>query len=489
MQQLHRNVIAKLERDVAALQSVSDKDFFLRIQRLMEWFVSNSDLQGVLQKIEEERNRESKEYRKRADNLKNQLTDAIKEFRKIRRENDKIKTSEEIYRHLKAAKQTLIAEDLYDLSYEEGLHQIIQQIFERLDELGIPIDEFVKKAFSKEWETYIKDWDKERTSIKRFDEYIDPIITFIKKKMEKDERVRNDYLLNDLYEDLDAYYPKKLVRGSDFDFTVGYLKVVAELLKKMQIEVDTNLIDILEKKREDFIQHKKIFLEKSKVSTWNAFSLLGLTLALHSDWSKADHITTYPAQHLVGRMRLVIGGKAELRPREREEYMEYLSTLIRFVKDYFEEATKTPMSQEEGKKELKNFEFNIAISFAGENREIAEELAEKLQRKGIRVFYDRFHKSELWGKKLTTFFQDIYGSKTKFVVVLISRYYPIKDWTDFEFSIMRAEAKKRQDEFILPVKLDDTKILGIHRDIGYLDYKEEGIDGIVDCLLGKLSMA
>ena len=54
---------------------------------------------------------------------------------------------------------------------------------------------------------------------------------------------------------------------------------------------------------------------------------------------------------------------------------------------------------------------------------------------------------------------------------------------------MRAEAKKRQDEFILPVKLDDTKILGIHRDIGYLDYKEEGIDGIVDCLLGKLSMA
>ena len=137
--------------------------------------------------------------------------------------------------------------------------------------------------------------------------------------------------------------------------------------------------------------------------------------------------------------------------------------------------------------ELELFEFDISISFAGENREIAEELAKKLQDKGVRVFYDKFHKTRLWGRKLTTYFQDVYGPKTRFVVPLISRYYPIKDWTDFEFSIMRAEAKNRQDEFILPIKLDNTEILGIHSDIGYLDYSEEGIDDIVGCLLEKLS--
>jgi hypothetical protein len=133
------------------------------------------------------------------------------------------------------------------------------------------------------------------------------------------------------------------------------------------------------------------------------------------------------------------------------------------------------------------FEYDIAISFAGEDREIAKDLAKLLRAKGVRVFYDEFFRHELWGKKLTEYFQNIYGSKTKFVISLISRHYPIKDWTDFEFSIMRKEAKSRQTEFILPVKIDNTKILGIHEDIGYLDYKKEGIDGIVDCLVKKLS--
>lgn len=141
---------------------------------------------------------------------------------------------------------------------------------------------------------------------------------------------------------------------------------------------------------------------------------------------------------------------------------------------------------------VKFFEYDIAISFAGEDREIAKNLAEKLQSKlvndrAVKVFYDDFYKSKLWGKKLTSFFQDIYGSKSRFVVVLISEYYPIKDWTDYEFSIMRQEAKKRRTEFILPVKLDNTKILGIHEDIAYLDYQREGIDSIVNCLIEKLS--
>lgn len=132
------------------------------------------------------------------------------------------------------------------------------------------------------------------------------------------------------------------------------------------------------------------------------------------------------------------------------------------------------------------FEYDVAISFAGEDREIAENVAERLHQKNVEVFYDRFYKHRLWGKKLTTYFQDVYGPESRFVVVLISKHYPIKDWTDFEFSIMRKEAKKRETEFILPIKLDDTKILGIHEDVGYLDYKKEGIDGIVKCILSKL---
>ena len=39
----------------------------------------------------------------------------------------------------------------------------------------------------------------------------------------------------------------------------------------------------------------------------------------------------------------------------------------------------------------------------------------------------------------------------------------------------------------MPVRLDNTKILGIHQDVAYLNYKIEGIEGIVDAVLNKLS--
>lgn len=81
----------------------------------------------------------------------------------------------------------------------------------------------------------------------------------------------------------------------------------------------------------------------------------------------------------------------------------------------------------------------------------------------------------------------MYGQKARFVMVLISKYYPIKDWTDFELSIARKEEQERKVEFIIPIRLDNTKILGLHEDVAYLDFDKEGINGIVKCFLEKLS--
>jgi len=138
-------------------------------------------------------------------------------------------------------------------------------------------------------------------------------------------------------------------------------------------------------------------------------------------------------------------------------------------------------------KRQKKYKYDIAISFARENREIAKNLVEELHNIGVRVFYDKFYKTDLWGKKLTKYFRGVYGSYTRFVVILLSKDYPARDWTDFEFSVVRDEAKRRKTEFILPIKLDDTKMLGIHEDVGYLDYRKEGIKGIVNAILEKLS--
>lgn len=135
------------------------------------------------------------------------------------------------------------------------------------------------------------------------------------------------------------------------------------------------------------------------------------------------------------------------------------------------------------------FEYDMAISFAGEDRAVAEDLAEALSNKGVEVFYDKSFKIALLGRELADDFRGIYASKTRFAVVLISRNYLGKDWTNFEFSIIREEAKKRKSEFILPVRLDDINMFGIPEDMAYLDYRKEGIDGVVNCLLEKLIKA
>ena len=133
------------------------------------------------------------------------------------------------------------------------------------------------------------------------------------------------------------------------------------------------------------------------------------------------------------------------------------------------------------------FEYDIALSFAGEQRSIARNIAQELQKHDISIFYDDFEKSKLWGKRLSKHFQQIYGSQTRYVVTLISKEYPIKDWTDFEFSIARNEANNRENEFILPVRIDNTKVFGLPSDVAYLDLNEVGIDGIVENILAKLT--
>jgi len=132
------------------------------------------------------------------------------------------------------------------------------------------------------------------------------------------------------------------------------------------------------------------------------------------------------------------------------------------------------------------FKYDIALSFAGEDREIVEQIAKKLTENNIQVFYDEFEKTKLWGKRLSTHFQKIYGENTCFVLVFVSKEYSLKDWTNFEFSIARGEAKIRDAEFILPVRLDNTPLFGLPEDMAYLDLEAEGVDGIVNAVIDKL---
>jgi hypothetical protein len=135
-----------------------------------------------------------------------------------------------------------------------------------------------------------------------------------------------------------------------------------------------------------------------------------------------------------------------------------------------------------------NYEYDFALSFAGEVRDVAKSIADLLIKNNARVFYDGYFESRMLGKKLTHYFHRKFGKDSKYVIILISKEYPMKDWTNLELSIAREEASNRKEEFILPIRLDNTKILGIHDDICYLDLREKSIEEAVELLLEKLEV-
>ncbi len=122
--------------------------------------------------------------------------------------------------------------------------------------------------------------------------------------------------------------------------------------------------------------------------------------------------------------------------------------------------------------------YDVAISFAGENRDIAEKLANKLSEKQIKVFYDSFEQADLWGRNLYDYLSSVYSEKSKFCIMLLSKHYGSKLWTNLERRSAQARAFRENREYILPIRIDDTKITGIHETVGYIDIHRHSIEEI-----------
>lgn len=156
------------------------------------------------------------------------------------------------------------------------------------------------------------------------------------------------------------------------------------------------------------------------------------------------------------------------------------------IKDLKESAKKDFHSESEPVEISEEYQYDIALSFAGEDRKIAEQIANSLSEKGIRVFYDDFEESKLWGKNLYEHLSYVYSDAARFCIMLLSTNYASKSWTNHERQSAQARAFREQQEYILPIKLDDTKIPGILETVGYVSFKNHSMDEIVELILRKL---
>lgn len=133
------------------------------------------------------------------------------------------------------------------------------------------------------------------------------------------------------------------------------------------------------------------------------------------------------------------------------------------------------------------FEFDVALSFAGEDRGYVHPIAETLRDNGINVFYDDFHKADRWGADLPVFFDDIFRKKARYAILFISKYYVEKLWPRYERQSAQARALVQESPYVLPVRLDDSELPGLRPTIGYVDARVEGRDGLIEIIFEKLA--
>jgi hypothetical protein len=113
-------------------------------------------------------------------------------------------------------------------------------------------------------------------------------------------------------------------------------------------------------------------------------------------------------------------------------------------------------------------EFEIALSFAGEDRGYVDQVANLLRDSGVKVFYDLFEEASLWGKNLYDYLSDIYQNKALYTIMFISEHYARKMWPNHERQAMQARAFQEHQEYILPARFDETPIPGVLPTVAYI---------------------
>ena len=118
---------------------------------------------------------------------------------------------------------------------------------------------------------------------------------------------------------------------------------------------------------------------------------------------------------------------------------------------------------------MRNSEYQVALSFASEQRSYVHEVARHLQARSIAVFYDGFERVQLWGRNGTEAFQEAFACQTAYVVMCVSKAYILKAWPRHERRSALSRMIEYEREYVLPVRFDDTQVPGLPEDLIFLD--------------------
>jgi hypothetical protein len=99
--------------------------------------------------------------------------------------------------------------------------------------------------------------------------------------------------------------------------------------------------------------------------------------------------------------------------------------------------------------------FTFALSFAGSDRKLAREIRDLLKAEGFSVFFDEDYEHELIGRDASLYLRDVYTRNSRFCIVLISRQYDRRQWTQLERESIQSRELTGERGILIPVRLED----------------------------------
>ena len=135
--------------------------------------------------------------------------------------------------------------------------------------------------------------------------------------------------------------------------------------------------------------------------------------------------------------------------------------------------------------------YDLAFSFAGEQRDYVEAVVRACQARSLEVFYDRDKNNEWWGGNFIRSQRNIYSSESRFFVPFLSSEYLSKPVPIDEFSSAMMTAVNQGDGYILPVLMPKTVVPAdlLHPHIHYLRAEDYTPDQLADELSKKVASA
>lgn len=102
--------------------------------------------------------------------------------------------------------------------------------------------------------------------------------------------------------------------------------------------------------------------------------------------------------------------------------------------------------------------YDVAISFAMENEKLADTVYHYLKAEGLSVFFAPECQNVLSGENQREIFYRIFGMESRYVILLVSKYYITKEVPMEEARI--SFSKHAEDASVIAIYLDGTELPG-----------------------------